>query len=71
MAVAIASVRKSKQTLQQGYSTSSEIDQPIAFSSKTVAGQKFCTYCGATNKSFAIYCEKCGKKISFDNLSTL
>ena len=25
---------------------------------------KFCIYCGSGNKSFAMYCEKCGKKIS-------
>jgi len=24
---------------------------------------KFCIYCGSSNKSFALYCEKCGKKI--------
>ena len=25
---------------------------------------KFCIYCGSNNKSFALYCEKCGKKIA-------
>ena len=25
---------------------------------------KFCIYCGSNNKSFASYCEKCGKKIA-------
>ena len=25
---------------------------------------KFCIYCGSSNKSFAFYCEKCGKKIA-------
>ena len=25
---------------------------------------KFCIFCGSGNKSFASYCEKCGKKIS-------
>ncbi|MGD0644305.1 MAG: hypothetical protein ABSA75_05305 [Candidatus Bathyarchaeia archaeon] len=25
-------------------------------------GNKFCIYCGSSNKSFALYCEKCGKK---------
>jgi hypothetical protein len=25
---------------------------------------KFCIYCGSSNKSFALYCEKCGKKIA-------
>jgi hypothetical protein len=24
---------------------------------------KFCIYCGSSNKSFAVYCENCGKKI--------
>ncbi len=25
---------------------------------------KFCIYCGSNNKSFALYCEKCGKKVA-------
>jgi hypothetical protein len=25
---------------------------------------KFCIYCGSSNKSFALYCENCGKKIA-------
>ena len=28
------------------------------------ATSKFCIYCGENNKSFALYCEKCGKKIT-------
>ena len=28
-----------------------------------IEGNKFCIYCGSGNKSFAVYCEKCGKKI--------
>lgn len=26
-------------------------------------GTKFCVYCGSSNKSYAAYCEKCGKQI--------
>jgi uncharacterized membrane protein YvbJ len=24
---------------------------------------KFCIFCGSSNKEYAAYCEKCGKKI--------
>jgi hypothetical protein len=27
---------------------------------------KFCIYCGSSNKSYAVYCEKCGKKVAED-----
>jgi hypothetical protein len=30
----------------------------------TKQATKFCIYCGASNKSFAAYCESCGKKIA-------
>jgi hypothetical protein len=29
-----------------------------------LAKTKFCIYCGSTNKSFAVYCATCGKKIA-------
>ena len=29
-----------------------------------LANGKFCIYCGSSNKSFALYCENCGKKIA-------
>jgi len=29
-----------------------------------LVGSKFCIYCGSNNKSFASYCETCGKKIA-------
>ncbi len=32
-------------------------------SNSAVESSKFCIYCGASNKSFAVYCETCGKKI--------
>lgn len=45
----------------------------IQHSQKTVTGKsivsvstekKFCRYCGTENKSDAVFCEKCGKKIT-------
>ena len=41
-----------------------KVDSTQSAANISVAGTKFCIYCGATNKSFAVYCEKCGKKIS-------
>ena len=32
--------------------------------SSNLEPNKFCIYCGSSNKSFAAYCEKCGKKIA-------
>jgi hypothetical protein len=41
-----------------------EAEEPnVAQQTTTAQEHKFCVYCGATNKSFAVYCEKCGKKI--------
>lgn len=33
--------------------------EPVA----TTEGKKFCRYCGVDNKTDAVFCEKCGKKI--------
>ncbi len=33
--------------------------EPVA----TTEGKRFCRYCGAENKTDAVFCEKCGKKI--------
>lgn len=62
IAVTILSVRMPKQKVIQpqqptSQSGASPTPQPPAETSK------FCIYCGASNKSIAIYCETCGKKI--------
>ena len=52
IAVTVKTAKSSKETpsLPQEINENSE-------------GNKFCIYCGSSNKSFAAYCEKCGKKI--------
>ncbi len=59
---------KSKRLLS-GEPTVSPLDAPNASEDKlinnadtNVEASKFCIYCGSSNKSFALYCVKCGKK---------
>jgi hypothetical protein len=62
--LAVISVRKPKQTPLYYQSPSTpESAAPTFAPSNTLGGDKFCIYCGSVNKSFAMYCEKCGKKI--------
>ncbi len=39
-------------------------NKPTETTDNSAEIRKFCIYCGSGNKSFASYCEKCGKKIS-------
>ncbi|HUK84999.1 MAG TPA: hypothetical protein VLU95_03975 [Candidatus Acidoferrum sp.] len=66
-------VKKTKAYSQtvKNESNISQSDDPNAQENKfdetkdnSVESGKFCIYCGSGNKSFASYCEKCGKKIS-------
>jgi hypothetical protein len=43
----------------QNISEAKPFDNPIDNETR-----KFCIYCGSNNKSFAVYCEKCGKKVA-------
>jgi hypothetical protein len=45
------------QTISQEPSSSKPADE-------NSESNKYCIYCGSSNKSFAVYCEKCGKKIA-------
>lgn len=61
--VALKSAKKTKEptSLKQTVSTESSTLQAT---DADLEGNKFCIYCGSGNKSFAMYCEKCGKKIA-------
>jgi hypothetical protein len=61
IALAIWSVRKTKQP---------SIETPLATETSFPKTEdnpsednKFCIFCGSTNKAYALYCEKCGKQI--------
>jgi len=43
--------------------SSKETASPLQMKNEIVDEGKFCIYCGSSNKSFASYCERCGKKI--------
>ncbi len=43
--------------------SSKETPSPPQMKNEIVDEGKFCVYCGSSNKSFASYCERCGKKI--------
>jgi hypothetical protein len=61
IALAIWSVRKTKQP-----STEAPIVTEATFpktEDTAFEGNKFCIFCGSSNKEYAFYCEKCGKQI--------
>ena len=37
---------------------------PAETESSDIEGEKFCIFCGSSNKGYAAFCEKCGKKIA-------
>jgi hypothetical protein len=66
IAISIAAVIKplklgSKMVPQQTISPQTSSPKP---EQANLNLNKFCVYCGSSNKSFAVYCENCGKKIA-------
>jgi hypothetical protein len=61
--VTIKSASKPKQRSPLNQTLSPEPSSPNA-TDANLESNKFCIYCGSSNKSFALYCEKCGKKIA-------
>jgi len=63
IAVTVKTEGKPKQRSPLNQTVSPETSSPkVADTNLEV--NKFCIYCGSSNKSFALYCEKCGKKIA-------
>jgi hypothetical protein len=61
IALAIWSVRKTKlPPIEASPATEQSTQHEETTSSE---GNKFCIYCGSSNKTYAAYCEKCGKQI--------
>jgi len=59
---AVRSVRAPKEPIiTQAISIGPSNDQTAE---SNMEPDKFCIFCGSSNKSFAVYCEKCGKKIA-------
>jgi hypothetical protein len=58
----IWSVRKPKRLLETPTTPEQSILQSENSNSK---GNKFCIHCGSSNKTYAAYCENCGKKIGY------
>ena len=65
ISVAVKSVKRPKQPppLNQSVSPPEPITAPQISPSNNLEGNKFCIYCGSSNKAYAMYCEKCGNKI--------
>jgi hypothetical protein len=63
IAIAIRSTGTKKEKLP---TTEQLIPEPSTLETADTSAEstKFCIYCGSSNKSFAAYCEKCGKKIA-------
>jgi hypothetical protein len=61
--ITVKSANKSKQKSFLNQTLSPEPSSPN-MADGNLESNKFCIYCGSSNKSFALYCEKCGKKIA-------
>jgi hypothetical protein len=64
ISVAVVSVRKPRkpavnQTVIQEQASAPMAPAPFG----NVEDNKFCIFCGVSNKTYAVYCEQCGKKI--------
>ena len=62
--VAVRSTKTPKEKLLPEAGTSTQSNVTEQESEPISQENKFCIYCGASNKSFAAYCEKCGKPIN-------
>jgi len=61
--VTVKTAGKSKQITPFNQTVSPKPSSP-KMAEANLETNKFCVYCGSSNKSFAVYCEKCGKKIA-------
>ena len=62
IAVTVKTIEKPRPRSPLSQIASQEPSSPKTADANSGSG-KFCIYCGSSNKSFALYCEKCGKKI--------
>ncbi len=60
--ITVKSAGKSKPSLSLNQTASTE-PSASTMADTALESNKFCIYCGSSNKSFAIFCEECGKKI--------
>ncbi len=60
ISLAVWSVRKPKQLQTKAPATPA----PSVSQAETTEGNKFCIFCGSSNKTYAAYCEKCGKQMA-------
>lgn len=62
IAIAVFSAKRVKEPTTINQTTSPE-PTILPQASTNLEGNKFCIFCGASNKMYAVYCEKCGQKI--------
>jgi hypothetical protein len=62
----IVAVKSAKSPKEQPIVTQAISSEPsvIETADSSSESNKFCIYCGSSNKSYASYCEKCGKNIA-------
>ena len=63
VAVAIKSAKTQKDKLTPAHSAIVEPPSTLETLNAKSNAEKFCIYCGSSNKAYAAYCVKCGKKI--------
>jgi ribosomal protein L40E len=62
VALAVWYVRRPKPKPIHTDSVFTKQESTVQESTSTSEGNKFCIFCGANNKKYAVFCEKCGKK---------
>jgi ribosomal protein L40E len=60
--LAVWSVRRPKAKPIRTESVFTSQESSVQESAQSSEGNKFCIFCGANNKKYAVFCEKCGKK---------
>ncbi len=61
--LAVWSVRRPKEKPIHSQAPASQLPSSPQEENTDLEGNKFCIYCGSSNKTFAAYCKKCGKNI--------
>jgi hypothetical protein len=61
--IAVKSAKKPKEPQPLNQTVSPEPSTPKV-TDDNLEDNKFCIYCGSSNKAVALYCEKCGKRIA-------
>ena len=64
LGIAVWSVRRPRHPDTLDLASSDELEQPVKLNQET---NKFCVFCGSSNKNYAMFCESCGKQFDLQS----